>query len=137
MSASRIELISVTSDWTSDPEFFDGRTQQGPIYFRDCLSFVDRAAVAVTHIQFMYAAVDAEGAIRRPPLALDIHYRAEPGQVRNDFSNCRDYAYGTGDRGLWLVAWVNVVDFADGTSWHAPPSDQLHATIEEALPHEP
>ncbi len=134
LAGSHIELISVTSDVASDQMFLNGRVQQGPLYFNDCLTWVDRADVAVTHAQFIYATVTTEGEIKHKPLPLDIHYRAQPGEKRDDRNNCRDHAYANGADGLWLVAWVNEVDFADGTSWRAAPIDQMQSYIIEALP---
>lgn len=131
-SNSKIELLSVRSDWTSDFDYTAGRP--GPIYFNDCVAFMNRAPVAATHIQFVFAAVDNGGIMRRPPLPLDIHYRANSGAKYTENANCRNYGYANGDRGLWLVGWVNRVDFADGTSWTAPTGDALTEAIRDALP---
>jgi hypothetical protein len=52
-------------------------------------------------------------------------------------SICRLQGYANGDRGLWLVAWVNEVDFSDGTSWHAPAElNDMIPIIKAALPRE-
>lgn len=130
----KIELVSVTSTWATDQVFMNGRIQQGPIYFNDCLTWINRADVDVTHVQFIYATVTPTGEVKHKPLPLDVRYRAHPGEKRDDHSNCRSYGYANGADGLWLVAWVNEVDFADGTSWHAPPQEKMQPYILNALP---
>jgi hypothetical protein len=131
VAGSRVELLSVTSNIASDFDYANNR--QGPIYFNDCLAWVDRADVAVTHVQFIYTIVNTSGEVKYPPLPLDIHYKAWPGEKRDDRDNCRDHGYANGADGRWLVAWANIVDFADGTSWHAPPLDQMTPYILAAL----
>lgn len=91
------------------------------------------AAVAVTHVQIVFAAVDELGIVRRPPLPLDVHVRMNPGD-RSSQGGCREHGYANGDRGLWLVAWVNRVDVVSGGSWIAPTGEPLTAAIQGALP---
>ena len=135
LQGSRIELLTVTSDWASDPMFLNGRVQQGPIYFNDCVTWVDRDDV-VTHVQFLFAAVTPEGEIKHKPLPLDARHRATAGE-KPERANCRTWGYANGADGLWLVAWPNVVDFADGTHWQAPPIEQMSPYILDALPRAP
>ncbi|HET9097540.1 MAG TPA: hypothetical protein VFN37_12820 [Candidatus Baltobacteraceae bacterium] len=129
---SKIQLLYVRSDWTSNYDVINHR--QSPISFNDCVAFVSQAGVAVTHIRFLFAAVDGEGHIRRPPLSLDVRYTIEPGSKHDERANCREHGYANGDRGLWLVAWVSRVDFADGTTWTAPALNRLSTTVEATSP---
>lgn len=129
---SPIQLLTVRADWRTDFDFAS-RTQ-GPVYFNDCVTFVNNANVAATHIQFIFAAVDTAGDVKTPLLPLDVRYVAKVGALQNAAKNCRDHAYGNGYRGFWLVAWVNEIDFADGTSWHAPQAVDLMNNIRAALP---
>lgn len=131
---SHIEMVSIRSPWTSDYDYTLHR--QGAIYFNDCVSFVNRASVPAVHIQFVFAAVDTEGQPRRPLLPLDVRYSIAPNVLQEGPSICRLQGYANGDRGLWLVAWVNEVDFSDGTSWHAPAIKGMVPLIKDALPKE-
>jgi hypothetical protein len=132
--ASRIEIVSVRSPWTSDFDY--GLHRQGSTYFKDCLSFVNRANVPVTHVQFVFAAVDTKGRPLHPLLPLDLRYAIKPNALQDGPSICREQGYGNGERDLWLAAWVSEVDYSDGTSWHAPDVNELIPSIEAALPHE-
>src|ERR1700685_1492983 len=114
---SRMRISDVASQWASDPTFLNGRVQQGPMYFNDCLTFINGGMFAATHVQIAFAPVDLNGSIKRPIMPLDIWSRAEPGARR---SVCRDHAYANGAKGWWLVGWVSAVDFAGGSSWRAP-----------------
>lgn len=131
---SHIKVLSVTSDYAIDQVFLNGRVQQGGIYFNDCLTFVNVNVLAATHLQVNFALVDENGAIKRTPMPYDTHDRAEPGAKH---VACRDHAYANGARGWWLVGWVNVIDYADGTTWHAPTGAALQSAIFEALPKAP
>lgn len=132
---SHIEIVSVSSNWASDPDYVNNR--QGPIYFIDCLRWINRAGSDVSHVQFMYAAVTPDGVVRYKPLSHDVHYLAKRNESRSDASNCIRHGYGNGINGLWLAAWVNEVDFADGTAWRAPTGSDLQAAIVDALPKDP
>ena len=35
---SQLRVSDVVTPWQSDPRFFEGRVQQGPMYFDDCLN---------------------------------------------------------------------------------------------------
>ncbi len=135
IDGSHIEIAAVSSDWASDYDVINRR--QGPVYYNDCLTWVDRGDVAVMHVQFVFATVTTEGEIKHELLPLDVHHKAVPGEKRGDISNCRDHAYANGADGLWLIAWPNVVDFADGTHWQAPPIEQMTPYILDALPKAP
>lgn len=128
---SRIRVSDVVTPWQSDPTFFDGRVQQGPMYYNDCLTLRNEGSIDVTHVQVMFAPVDLAGNIKRAPMPFDSSSRISPGSTR---TVCRDHAYANGARGWWLVGWVNVVNYDDGTTWHAPPVDALHEAILESLP---
>ena len=128
---SRFRVSDVTSPWASDPTFFNGRTQQGPIYFNDCLTLRNEGSNDVTHVQVMFAPVDLAGNIKRTPMPFDTSRRILPGAT---ITICRDHAYANGARGWWLVGWVNVVDYADGTTWHAPTGAKLREAIVNAIP---
>lgn len=128
---SKIALLSVRTTLGMDYDF--ARRTQGPTYFNDCVTIVNRSAVDVVHMQFMYAMVNDEGIVKVRPGYVDVRYRAKPGEVRDDRSNCLDHGFANGG-GLRLVAWVNEADFSDGTSWHAPSIDQIEPYIRGALP---
>jgi hypothetical protein len=81
----------------------------------------------------VFGAVDRDGTPKRPNLLLDVHETLKSGQSSSVESNCRSRGYANGDRGLWLVGWVSEVDFADGTSWHAPPENEVLAQITSAV----
>lgn len=127
----QIHLDSVRSGWESD---YDPITNsQGPIYFNDCVAFTNRSAFGVAHVQIVFAAVNSAGAPERPLMPLDIRYKAKPLYPQQKGAGCRLHAYGNGVGGLRLVAWVSVVDFANGTSWHAPPMAQIIPRIVNAI----
>ena len=126
---SHIEIVSVISNWASDPDYVNNR--QGPIYFHDCLTLTNEGSIDVTHVQVMFAPVDLSGNIKRPPMPHDSSSRIRPGAK---LDVCRDHAYANGVRGWWLVGWVNVVTFADSTVWHAPDDAQLRDAIVSAIP---
>lgn len=130
---SHVDLTYVRSDWTSQ---YDAMTHgPGPISFNDCAAVVNRANVPIAHIQLIFAAVDEHGLAQRPALPVDIRFKTASSAVGSTNTGCRRYGYANGDQGLWLIAWVNRVDFADGTSWSAPSGEELNAAILEALPH--
>lgn len=131
-TTSGIVLLTVRSTWATDYDY--GLHMQGPIYFNDCVTFKNTAGTAATHIQFIFALVDATGTIKTPALPLDVRYSAEPNKIEDRSANCRDHAYGNGVDGLWLVAWANRVDFANGVSWTAPQGRLLTDAIRAALP---
>ena len=116
-----------------DPSTFG----EGPIYFNDCATFEDTGAVGVTHIQVMFAPVGGAGTPRQAPMPVDVRYKAHPTAPGSTLAACRDHAYANGAGGLWLAAWVSEVDFADGTSWHAPSGAPLYAAISAAIPLKP
>lgn len=130
LTGSRIEIQAVGAEDESDYDVINRR--QGPIYYHDCLSFVTTGAVGITRIQFMFALVNGRGEIKWPGLPVDQRYKAAAASsgVRGV---CRKYAYGNRQYGLQLVAWSNIVEFADGTSWHAPPADRMKPYILAAL----
>jgi hypothetical protein len=127
---SRMRISDVVSQWANDPTFLNGRVQQGPIYFNDCLTLVNAANVVAVRVQVAFAPVGVDGSIKRPVMPFDLWTRLEPGARR---SVCRDHAYANGAKGWWLVGWVSAVDFADGSSWRAPTGTALQAAIVEAL----
>ena len=85
----------------------------------------------MTHVHVMFAPVDLSGNIKGAPMTSDTSRRILPGAT---IAICRDHAYANGVRGWWLVGWVNVVDYADSTTWHAPAGDAVHDAILEPLP---
>ena len=101
------------------------------MYFNDCLTLRNEGSIDVTHVQVMFAPVDLSGNIKRSPMPFDSSRRIRPGAT---VTVCRDHAYANGVRGWWLVGWVNVVDFADATTWHAPTGAQLRDAIVNAIP---
>lgn len=131
--ASNIELLEVRSTWASDFDY--ALHMQGPIYFNDCVAFRNTGRIPTTHVQFMFAGVDQAGSLKTPTLSLDVKYSVKQNESRGLRDTCRNHPIGNGERGLWLVAWVNRVDFANGTSWMAPTGDVLVEAIRSALPH--
>lgn len=127
---SRIEILTVSDNLASDFDY--AMHMQGAIYFNDCLNYINHGRVATKRIQFMFATVSNDGYLKGNPLPLDIRVSALPGILQG--AVCRDHAYANGYGGLWLVAWVNVVEFADGTSWQAPPANQMADQIKSSLP---
>lgn len=117
LPASRIELTDVYSFWTTDSGF--GAAQTG-IYYDDCVAFTNTADIPATHVQVMFASVDARGDTSDAALPLDIGVLAKPNVLQNS-NVCRDHAYAQGAKGRWLVGWVNEVTYQDGTTWHAQP----------------
>ncbi|HET7813034.1 MAG TPA: hypothetical protein VFL13_01540 [Candidatus Baltobacteraceae bacterium] len=120
-----VKLTRVYSYWTSD--FDPSSRMQGPIYFNDCAEIKNLSSRVITHMQIVFASVDKLGSVKPPTFPLDIKYRLEPGSVHNELVNCRDHAFANGDRGLWLAAWIQTVDFADGSRWTAPATVPLHS----------
>lgn len=132
LRGSNIEVLAVRSTWATDYDY--ARQMQGPVYFNDCVVFENRAPIAATHVQFIFALVDSSGELKTSPLPLDVRYSSEPDKREDQAANCRDHAYANGADGYWLAAWVNRVDFADGSSWNAPAGDELRAAIRAAFP---
>jgi hypothetical protein len=131
---SGIELLSVFSDMQT--EFNVVTNPDGNVYFNDCATIQALPGHApLEHAKLIFAAVDNQGEVKRPLLALDLTFKRRP--LPATLGGCRDHAYENGDRGLRLVAWVNVADFADGTHWQAPPIDQMTPYILDALPKGP
>src|SRR5215472_4807066 len=84
---SHVEVTAVTSDWTTDQMFLNGRVQQGPIHFNDCLSFTTHGDPQVTHVQFIFAAVSPTGDVKEKPLPVDV--RIKVGETRPATGACR------------------------------------------------
>ena len=131
LPTSPLQLERVASKWILELDYARSRPQQ--ITNSDCATFVNHSGSSVTHVQIMFSAVDGEGIPKRRSLSFDMRETVKPGQSSSDFARCLSDGYANGDRGLWLVAWVNEVDFADGTSWHAPPEKDVVAYIALAV----
>ena len=134
-SGSHIEIASVTSRARSD---FDPYTRlPGPIFFDDCIALINRGVTAAVHVQVVFVGVDQFGNPRRKQLPLDVRRIMPPGAKEDGEDLCRYHVYPNADRGYRLAAWVNEVDFSDGTSWHAPPVAKLIPLIQRALADHP
>jgi hypothetical protein len=128
--SSPLEVNWVASRWGVEFDYARGRAEA--IRFTDCLTVINRSAVTVRHVQVVFGAVDGDGATKRPNLPLDIDARIKPGEAWSGYA-CRSDGYANGDRGLWLVGWINEVDLTDGTSWHAPPPADVRAAAVSSL----
>ena len=131
IAGSRVTVLTVRSTWASDYDY--GLRRQGPIYFNDCAQWVNDNSIDAVHVQLMFALVNAGGVLKSAVLPLDVRTDAKPGVIQNGANSCRDHAYANGTQHFWLVAWINRVDFADGTSWTAPTGDALTAAIRASL----
>lgn len=89
LPGSRLALVSVTSPWSQDIDYPAGRP--GGIYYNDCVTFINKANVATTHVQFIFAAVDDNGVAKRPLLPLDVSFSVAPG-TQNNQGACRQHA---------------------------------------------
>ncbi|MDB5094984.1 MAG: hypothetical protein JWO85_3085 [Candidatus Eremiobacteraeota bacterium] len=129
---SPLQADRVASKWVV--EFDYARNRPTEIVYQDCIVLVNRSSSAtITRTQVVFGAVDPDGKPKRPNLPLDVRETIKPGGSLSGASGCRSRGYANGDRGLWLVGWVEEVDFADGTSWHAPPENEVLAQITSAL----
>lgn len=128
---SPLHIDQVASNLAVIVDHAKGRAEY--LRFEDCVSLVNRSPSTVTHEQVVFAAVDRDGTVKGPKLPFDLRETLKPGESSPRFHRCRSDGYGNGENGLWLVAWVNKVDFADGTSWHAPPEKDVLASIASAV----
>jgi hypothetical protein len=130
-SSSPIETLRVYSYWWSD---FDVTSRmQGPIYFNDCVDFINRGPQTAVDIQFMFASIARDGTAHGPAMPLDVRKAMRPGVIHTEL-NCRDHAYGNGVEGRMLVGWVSAVTFSDGTSWYAAPAVNARITVMQGSP---
>src|SRR5579862_5409908 len=131
IAASKIDILSVSSSSAFDYDPASGGVT--PTYFNDCVIYESVTDSLPNHIQFTFAMVDGRGELTQSPLPVDLRSKDQSRSVDKKGSTCRRHAYQNGWRKLRLVAWVNVVDFADGTHWQAPPVDQMKSYILAAL----
>jgi hypothetical protein len=131
LAGSPLQIDRAASRWVVGFDYAKGRADS--VTYEDCATFVNRSTSTVTHAQVIFAAADGDGNLRRRSLPFDVRYTLKPGEASPKFIRCLPNGYGNGERGLWLIAWVNEVDFADGTSWHAPPENDVLPQIVSTL----
>jgi hypothetical protein len=125
--ASQIEITKV---------YADGVEQEGHHVAlpATCVIYVNKGPKPVVHVQFDFAAVPSDLKIGIPE-PYDTTGKFAVGVLQNSgYYNCRLSHFGQVLDGqlrrirvfgrpefYWLVAWVNKVVYADGTTWEAQP----------------
>jgi hypothetical protein len=129
---SPLQVESVASKWIVEFDYARGRPSE--IVPQDCVVLVNRSTeVPITYARVVFAAVDTAGVPKRPSLTLAVRGPIKPGQSSPLEYTCLSRGYVNGDRGFWLAGWVDQVDFADGTSWHAPPQKDVVPYVASAV----
>ena len=127
-----ITVSSVWSTATFDYDFVTGGV--GSTHFNDCLHYVVNAKRSITRVDFLFALSTPRGKFRGRALPVSVVYRTVATIAKSEkMAACRRYGYEDGTWGLRLIAWVNEVDFSDGTIWRAPTSHNLRLIISAQL----
>lgn len=143
--------LAITNVYLLTQSTLDVDSQQPDDRF-ECVNVTNVSSKTIVHTQFLFLYTSMDGRVLHND-PLDIHNSIKPGDRVGRYpypytGACRDpeayfasksfflyngYA-GYAKQNIYIVATVNEVDFANGTSWHAPSVPSRIQPLPSPLP---